>query len=217
MAVEHFAFSEDQVSALTGLSKRQLRWWDKTAFFSPEFQADDRCVYSFRDLVGLRAIAPIRSKVPLQQLRKVDRALHEEFKDDHPNPWASIKFYLAGRELIYKDPRSEDLISTKFAGQKVAEIDLEEVKNETLERLRVLNRRSADEIGQIRRRKNVARGTMTVAGTRIPTSLIFEYSEAGYTAEAIIKEFPTLQADDIRVAVGYERSRRRARERARAV
>lgn len=217
MAVEHFAFSEDQVSALTGLSKRQLRWWDKTDFFSPEFYADGRRVYSFRDLVGLRAIAPIRDRMPLQQLRKIDRALHEEFRDDHPNPWASIKFFLAGRELIYKDPRNSALLSTMSNRQTVTELDLEEVKNETVEKLHALNRRGDADIGKIRRRRNVVGGAMAVAGTRIPTSLIYEYVEAGFSTEKIISEFPSLKEEDVKAAVGYERSRRASRRTASAV
>jgi len=208
----HLFFSEDKVSALTGLSKRQLRYWDRTNFFSPEFDVDDRSVYSFRDLVGLRAIAPIRKRVPLQELRKIDRALHEEFQENHPNPWASLRFFLAGRELIYKDPRSEQALSTRFPGQHVAEIDLEEVKNQTLERLRDFNRRGSDEIGKLQRKKNIARGTTTVAGTRIPTSLILEYTEAGYTKESIVSEFPVLTEEDVKAAIGYERRRKPRRQ-----
>jgi hypothetical protein len=31
------AFSEEQVDRLTGLSKAQLRYWDRTGFFAPKF------------------------------------------------------------------------------------------------------------------------------------------------------------------------------------
>ena len=54
-------FSADQASRLTGLSSRQLRYWDETEFFSPAFREEiERApwwrVYSFRDIVGLRAL-----------------------------------------------------------------------------------------------------------------------------------------------------------------
>ncbi len=46
---------------LTCLSSRRLRYWDNTDFFSPAFGEDARPllarVYSFRDVVGLKAIA----------------------------------------------------------------------------------------------------------------------------------------------------------------
>lgn len=34
---EMLAFTADQVSRLTGLSERRLRYWDKTGFFNPEY------------------------------------------------------------------------------------------------------------------------------------------------------------------------------------
>ncbi len=49
-----FAFSIERVGILTGLSVRQLRYWDKTKVYEPELangskrQAYSR-IYSFRD------------------------------------------------------------------------------------------------------------------------------------------------------------------------
>jgi hypothetical protein len=60
------AFSEEHVQRLTGITIHQLRYWDKTGFFHPEFAADDRRaafsrVYSFKDVVSLNT-APQRYK-----------------------------------------------------------------------------------------------------------------------------------------------------------
>lgn len=56
--------SAEQVCQLTGLSARQLGYWDQTGFFSPTFVGPSRGaynrVYSYRDVVGLRAIAVMR-------------------------------------------------------------------------------------------------------------------------------------------------------------
>src|SRR3546814_1019024 len=61
------AFGEEHVSRLTGLSVGQLRAWDRRGFFSPHYAYEDRRspysrVYSFRDVVGLRAIAVLKQK-----------------------------------------------------------------------------------------------------------------------------------------------------------
>ncbi|HEX9903523.1 MAG TPA: MerR family transcriptional regulator, partial [Propylenella sp.] len=76
------AFSAEHVTRLTGLSKGQLRYWDRTGFFRPRFAFEDRSkafsrIYSFRDLVGLRTLALLRKehKVSLQHLRKVAEKL----------------------------------------------------------------------------------------------------------------------------------------------
>lgn len=207
---DSLVFSEDQVSALTGLSKRRLRYWDREhGFFSPEFTIDGRRVYSFRDLVGLRTVAPLRERVSLQQLRKIDEEIHKE----HETPWASLKFYLAGKEIVYRDPRSERLYSATKPGERVIEIDLEEVRNETTVALREARRRSDAEIGTVSRRRNVMRGKAVLAGTRIPTELIWEYKNAGFSVDKILQGFPRLTREDVTQALAYER-RRRKRKRA---
>lgn len=72
------AFTEEHASRVTGLSRRQLRAWDKRGFFEPELAFDNRRspysrIYSFQDLVGLRAISTLLKKyrVPLRELVKV--------------------------------------------------------------------------------------------------------------------------------------------------
>ena len=56
------AFSADQVVKLTGLTIRQLAYWDDLGFFSPQYAADDRRspysrIYSFKDVVGCARLA----------------------------------------------------------------------------------------------------------------------------------------------------------------
>jgi DNA-binding transcriptional MerR regulator len=74
------AFTDEQVSKLTGISVGQLRYWDRTDFFKPEFAYEERRdafsrVYSYLDLVSLKIIARLRSRVPLQRLRIVKQQL----------------------------------------------------------------------------------------------------------------------------------------------
>src|SRR5947209_8547317 len=91
---ELLAFTTEHVCRLTGLSVGQVRYWDKTEFFSPTLvdgvrRAFSR-IYSFRDVVGLRTIAMLRNKhhVPLQQLRRIGEWLHRH----HETPWSSLRF-----------------------------------------------------------------------------------------------------------------------------
>jgi uncharacterized protein (DUF433 family) len=76
------------------------------------------------------------------------------------------------------------------------------------ERIRDLNKRTGAEIGQVERRRGVVHNQAVIAGTRIPVSAIKAYSEAGYTTEQIIEEYPTLSAEDVEAAIkfGDERS-----------
>ena len=71
---------------LTGTTKSQLRYWDRTGFFAPAFGDENRRVafsriYSFRDIAALGVLNVLRNQhsIPLQQLRKVaERLSHLE-------------------------------------------------------------------------------------------------------------------------------------------
>ncbi|HEX9648262.1 MAG TPA: MerR family transcriptional regulator, partial [Alphaproteobacteria bacterium] len=101
------AFSESHVERLTGLSKGQLRYWDKTGFFSPRYGYENRRspysrVYSFRDVVGLKTLAILRKdyRVSLQHLRQAASEL-SRLRDDL---WAGTTLYVADRKVYFKEP-----------------------------------------------------------------------------------------------------------------
>ena len=100
------AFSEDQVEVVTGLTKRQLRYWAKTGFFKPSFVEDNPRLpysrfYSFKDLVGLRTLEVLRVKnaVPLQQLRVVAEKL-SHLGDDL---WSSTTLFVFDRKVVLEN------------------------------------------------------------------------------------------------------------------
>lgn len=73
------AFTDEQVARLTGISVGQLRYWDRTSFFRPDYASENRSdpfsrIDSYLDLVSLKVIARLRSRVPLQRRQaEVDR------------------------------------------------------------------------------------------------------------------------------------------------
>src|SRR4051794_10446481 len=103
---ELLAFTTEHVCRLTSLSVGQVRYWDKTGFFSPTRMDGVRRafsrIYSFRDVVGLRTISILRNEhhVPLQQLRRIG----EWLRAHHETPWSSLRFGLAGKEIVFFDP-----------------------------------------------------------------------------------------------------------------
>jgi uncharacterized protein (DUF433 family) len=50
---------------------------------------------------------------------------------------------------------------------------------------------------------NVCHGKPCVRGTRIMVSIILDYLQAGEPADEILRQYPTLKAEDIHAAVGY--------------
>ncbi|HEY7351896.1 MAG TPA: MerR family transcriptional regulator [Terriglobales bacterium] len=72
-------FTSQDVSRLTGITARQLQWWDERGIVVPERQGHRR-VYSFEDLTEVAVICELRRKgFSLQRMRKVVRFLQKEF------------------------------------------------------------------------------------------------------------------------------------------
>ncbi|MDB5925456.1 MAG: hypothetical protein JWN13_4392 [Betaproteobacteria bacterium] len=210
---ELVAFTAEHVCRLTGLSARQLRYWDDTEFFSPALvdgypkRAFGR-IYTFRDVVGLRTIAILRNqhRVPLQELRRVGAWLHEH----HETPWSSLRFGLLGRRVVFIDPSTGVAVEPRGAGQTVLSIALEPIANEMRGAAEQLRERRPEQVGQLVRNRYVVHNAWVVSGTRIPTTAIWNFHSAGYDAVAIIGEYPRLTADDVRAAIEFEESRRQA-------
>jgi DNA-binding transcriptional MerR regulator len=207
-----WAFSAGHVCRLTGLSLGQLRYWDRTKFFCPQYASDNRHdpfsrVYSFRDLVGLETLATLRkrNKVPLQELRKVNSWLREQYETE--TPWASLTFAVEGRKVFVGAQQNQSFVEA-LSGQEVVLVRLKEVVRKLEERIGQLRNRPRQEIGAIERHRFVARNAHVLAGTRIPTVAVWQLHEAGYPPRAIIREFPTLKLRDVNAAIAFEQQRR---------
>jgi len=73
------SFSSQEVIALTGVTARQLQWWDERGVVKPQ-RSGHRRVYSMRTLAEMAVICELRRKgFSLQGVRKVMRFLDREF------------------------------------------------------------------------------------------------------------------------------------------
>lgn len=195
------AFTEEQVARLTGITVRQLRYWDQTGFFHPEYAYENRSdaysrIYSYLDLVSLKVIARLRASVALQRLRVVK----EKLRDINPHLWRGITLLVHGGEVVFIRPGAgepEEVVS----GQKVMRIALGEVTDDLEEKVRELHRRDGAKIGTVARDRSVMGNARVVGGTRIPVAAIRSFHEAGYTAEEIIAEYPALTPQDVEAAL----------------
>src|SRR3954462_7228792 len=72
-------FTSQEVVALTGITPRQLQWWDERRIVVPAREGHRR-VYSMEDLAEVSVICELRRKgFSLQRVRKVVRFLQKEF------------------------------------------------------------------------------------------------------------------------------------------
>lgn len=200
------AFSAEHVVRLTGLSHAQLRYWDDTEFFKPTYAFEKRRspysrVYSFRDVVGLRTLSILRKahRIPLQNLRRVAKQLSQYDEA----PWSTLTLYVFKKEVYFREPESEAVRSV-LSGQ-YAQIRLRSIIHDVANEADKLRHRTSDQIGKIERHRYVAHNAWVVAGTRIPTKAIRLFSEAGYSSDGIIREYPLLTQLDISAALAHER------------
>ena len=72
-------FSSQDVIALTGVTARQLQWWDEQGVVKPDRAGHSR-LYSMQNLTVVAVICELRRKgFSLQGVRKVIRFLNREF------------------------------------------------------------------------------------------------------------------------------------------
>lgn len=200
------AFTADQVVRLTGLSRRQLAYWDRTGFFRPEYAADARGgayerIYSFKDVVGLRTLAVLRSVhgVSMPHLKKVAA----ELAGYSEAPWAEIRLKVWNRRVVFAEPetgRDRGVVDGQYVLLSLVEV-MEDVRNG----IAALKRRRLAEIGRIERHRHVAHNAPVLAGTRVPVRTVLRFIEDGYSPAEILREFPSLTEADIAAAAAEGR------------
>jgi DNA-binding transcriptional MerR regulator len=199
------AYTEDQAKRLTGVSLRQLRYWNQDGFFEPSLEMQgvgepSLRLYSFRDLVCLKIISQLRneSRVPLSHLREVKESL-AHLGDD---VWAKTTLYVLNKRVVFHNPETgekEDAVS----GQGVLQIPLQVVTGDMDEAVRALRRRPDSAIGQIDVKRSGAKNPV-IAGTRIPVRSVKDFVEAGYSVDQIVEQYPSLTPDDVRAAIAHK-------------
>jgi uncharacterized protein (DUF433 family) len=197
------AFSEEQIARLTGLSRAQLRAWNRRGFIRPEYRVGEDArkpftyIYSFRDLLKLRVLNQLRNvyQVPMKELVRVER----ELSDLGDDKWTKQRLWVHNRRVVFEEPESlrKREISTK---QFVAEIPLEVVTSDAREDIRRLNRRDAGDVGKVLRKRHLHSSEPVFAGTRIPVAAVVGYLEAGFEDAEILRRLPDLEPGDIEAA-----------------
>ena len=72
-------FTSNEAAVLTGISPRQLQWWDEQGLVVPAREGHRR-LYSFDDLADVAVIGELRVRgFSLQRVRKIMRFLQKEF------------------------------------------------------------------------------------------------------------------------------------------
>jgi uncharacterized protein (DUF433 family)/DNA-binding transcriptional MerR regulator len=210
------AFSQAKVARITGLTERQLGYWDELDLIRPSIapkggRGEPR-LYSFLDLMRLKVAYQLRD---LQERPSDMKLLWEALEArGYRDPFVTVTFGATtdGRKAIYVEPTSGEALSA-HRGEIDQQVEtfglaLKEIRTGLERSIADLARRKPGTVTQLR---TVQSNAPVIGGTRVPTAKIFDLTHAGWDHARILEAFPHLVEQDIAAAIIYERGRREAR------
>jgi len=139
-------FTSADVMTRTGITARQLQWWDERGIVVPSRRGHRR-VYSLDDLAEVAVICDLRRRgFSLQRVRKVIRLLQKEFKKrlvDTVTSHSEFHLLTDGNRIYLKDSAEQVIDILKNSRQPMLAVCLSDtvrhiqaeltVKQETIE------------------------------------------------------------------------------------
>ena len=166
-------FNTKSISKITGLSKRQIDYWDTTHFIKPTVREASGYgsvrLYSFTDLIQLKVAKTLKDAgVTLQKIRKSLNFLRKHMSDIE-KPLAALRFLTDGEGIFVLTADKKIILDTLKGGQLVFAIALGEIVQE-------LN-------GEIKRLGGDRKYTVLVRGQKYEVILHPDMEDEGYWVE----------------------------------
>src|SRR3954452_9369711 len=121
------SFTSAEVMARTGITARQLQWWDERRIVVPARKGHRR-LYSIDDLAEVAVICDLRRRgVSLQRVRKVMRLLQREFKKrlvDTVSAYSEYHLLTDGNRIFLKDSAEQVIDILKNSRQPMLAVCL---------------------------------------------------------------------------------------------
>jgi DNA-binding transcriptional MerR regulator len=195
------AFTVEKVLRLTGLSRRQLQYWDERGFLRPSISHQGGRgrprLYDFRDLVSLRVAAELRADwgISLQQIRKLVQYLR---KLDYEHPLGDVEVFARRRKLYFREAGLVREARAPEQSLATFTIPFEPIVHSLEAAIAELDSRH---IGQVETRRGTLGSKPVIAGTRIPVATLERMAAAGLGERAIRQRYPDLKTADIRAVL----------------
>ena len=193
------AYESKIAAALSGVTTRRLAYWRRTAVLVPEVSPERPVLYSFRDLVALRAFAYLRGKRSLQTIRRALRTLAEIGESEHLSSYR-LEWQGARSIVLVKGDGAVDLVerpghalTVVKLGDVLRPFPFGDVEVPDLERPRP----------NISIDRAVCGGRPVVAGTRVPFELVAGLVRDGVEPDAIADFYPSVNASAARDALAF--------------
>ncbi|HVO60307.1 MAG TPA: MerR family transcriptional regulator [Terriglobales bacterium] len=138
-------FTSAEVVELTGITPRQLQWWDERGIVVPVRQGHRR-VYSMNDVSEVAVIFDLRRRgFPLQRVRKVMRFLQREFGKSLADTVSNSSDYhlLTDGKTIYVETSAKQILDIlKNARQPMLAVCLSDTVRQVRAEIRHFKKRN---------------------------------------------------------------------------
>jgi hypothetical protein len=152
-------YTSNEVVALTGITPRQLQWWDERGVVKPAHEGHRR-LFSEEDLAEVAVIVELRRKgFSLQRVRKVMRFLERELgRRLVETVRGSSDYHLLsdGRRLYLENSEKQVIDILKNARQPMLTVCLSDAVREVRAEARGLGRKAAQAVRAGPRRRRVS-------------------------------------------------------------
>lgn len=143
-------FNSKTVSGITGLSIRQIDYWDRTHFIKPSVREatgyGSARIYSFEDLIQLKvAKSLLDNGISLQRIRKSVWYLRKTMPSVE-RPLSDLKFLTDGETIFVLTKDSKVIIDTLKNGQVVFSVQLGKIIDELKGEIKALDNRRKYEV-----------------------------------------------------------------------
>jgi predicted RNase H-like HicB family nuclease len=166
-------FNTKTISRISGLSARQVDYWDRTHFIKPSVSEASGYgsvrLYSFNDLIQLKVAKTLMDKgISLQKIRKAISYLKKNMPGIE-RPLSELKFLTDGETIFVLTKDKKIIIDTLKSGQLIFSIALGEI----VESLK----------GDVLSLRKERKYTVTVRGKKYPVILHPDMEDGGYWIE----------------------------------
>lgn len=184
------AYEPKIAAALSGMTTGRLAYWRRTGILVPEVSSTKPYLYSFRDVMALRAFAILREKRPLQTIRVALQNLRDMHEADH---LASYRLVVHGKKGIALQKGDEAVDLVTHPGQLIAVLEIGDVlKAFPFGDIEVPDLRAPKE--HISIDPKVRGGHPVVAGTRVPFEVVASLVRDGVPPDAVRDFYPSVDA-----------------------
>ncbi len=201
------AFPVPIASVLTGATVRQLAYWRKHTssaepLLVPEGKRSGRYLYSWADVVALRAIVYLRQEKSLPRIRRAVATLRGLEADE----WVHLAAYhliSTPSSILVRTPSGQLLDLDRHPGTVLEEILMQDVLGpfETQDGRQVPALRSPR--ARIAVNPAVLGGFPTIAGTRVPFDVVAALANDKLEPHEIAEVYPSVDRDAIGDAVSF--------------